>query len=85
LSGLGPIKKIGDLRNFQKKSENFEATILVRKVRKIIQVMFWLGLLIRSLEMFFKTVSYEHNWKNWLAILSIIRSDKNSDNFSGYF
>ncbi len=47
--------------------------------------MFWLGQLIRSLEMFFKTVSYELNWKYWLAISAIQKSDKNSENFSEYF
>jgi hypothetical protein len=31
------------IRNFQKKSENFKPTIFVRKVRKIIELMLWLG------------------------------------------
>jgi hypothetical protein len=35
--------------------------------------------------MFFNTVSYEHNWKYWLAILAIKKSDKNSENVSGFF
>jgi hypothetical protein len=64
-------QKISDLRNFQKKSENFKPTIFVRKVRKIFKLMLWLGYLFRSPEMFFKTVSQEHNQKYWLAILAI--------------
>jgi hypothetical protein len=47
--------------------------------------MFWLGKLIRILETFFKTVSYKLNRKYWLAILAIKKSDKNSEDFSGYF
>ncbi len=70
-SGLGPIKKLSDLRNFQKKSENFKLALFVRKDRKIIELMFWLGYLIRSQEMFFETVSSECIWKYWLAIIAI--------------
>jgi hypothetical protein len=33
---LSYLQKFSDLRNFQKKSENFKPNIFVRKVRKII-------------------------------------------------
>jgi hypothetical protein len=46
-------------------------------------VLAWL--LIQSLEMVFKTVSFEGNWKYWSLILLIKKSDKNSENFSEYF
>jgi hypothetical protein len=64
-------QKFSDLRNFQNKSENVQPTIFVRKVGKIIKQMFWLGWLVGSLEMLFKTVSCECNLKNWLAILAV--------------
>jgi hypothetical protein len=35
--------------------------------------MFWLGLLIISLEVFFKSVSYELNQKYWSAILALYK------------
>jgi ABC-type Fe3+-hydroxamate transport system substrate-binding protein len=54
-------QKFYDVRNFQKKSENFKPTIFVGKVRKITNLMFWFGLFTRSPKMFFKTVLYEHN------------------------
>jgi hypothetical protein len=54
-------QKLSDLRNFQKMSENYKPTIFVRKVRQIIELMFWLDLLIRNLELFFLIVPYEGN------------------------
>jgi hypothetical protein len=69
-------RKFSDLRNFQKWSENFKPTIFIRKVGKMIWLMFWLGYFIRSLEILVKTVSYEHNQKYWLATLAILKSDK---------
>jgi hypothetical protein len=58
-------QKFSDLRNFQTNSENFKPTFFVRKVRKIIKLISWIGWLIGSLEMLFKTVSYECNQKYW--------------------
>jgi hypothetical protein len=37
-----PIKN-SQIEKFLKKTENFKPTIFVRKVRKIILLMFWLG------------------------------------------
>jgi hypothetical protein len=47
--------------------------------------MFWLGQLIRSLEMFFKTVLYERNLKYWLAILVIKALPRIQRIFQGIF
>jgi hypothetical protein len=55
--GLGPINKNSQIWEiFSKRHKILKLTIFVRKVRKLILLMFQLGQLIRSLEMSFKTV-----------------------------
>jgi hypothetical protein len=47
--------------------------------------MFLIGQLIRSLGLFFKTASYELNWKHWLAILAILAIKKSEQEFREFF
>jgi hypothetical protein len=47
--------------------------------------MFWLGQLIRSVEMSLKTVSNEQNQKYLLSILAIYKLTRIQKNFQGIF
>jgi hypothetical protein len=59
IKDLGSILSTKNVRfeNFSEKSENSKPANFLRKVRKNILLLFWLGQLFRGIEMFSKAVS----------------------------